>query len=355
VISGYNRMILDELSTLDPLRGFAEEILKAADRAAALTQQLLAFSRRQVVQPRVIGVNSVIAQTEKMLRRLIGEDVELSSSRGANLWHTLADPSQFEQILVNLVVNARDAMPDGGRLSIETLNVELDELGAGLVGAPKPGDYVVLRVSDDGVGMDEATRERVFEPFFTTKPVGKGTGLGLSTVYGVARQSEGGVAVNSQLGVGTTISVYLPRVEGDVLHEERPRHVAPTGTETILLCEDAPQVRDLAAQMLRRQGYGVVVAESPQHALELATENAFGLLVTDVVMPGMSGRELVRRLEEGGQRLPVLYSSGYSSTVIGEDDLVGAGRGFLQKPYSLYSLASAVREVLDQSGLTLAA
>ncbi len=354
-INGYSSLLLEEDLPEQVLRDI-EEIQGAGERGTALTRQLLAFSRKQTLRPVVVDMNEQLDDIEGLLRQLIGEDVAFVSSRAAGLWRTIVDPSQLEQVLVNLAVNARDAMPDGGTLMVETLNVELDDLAATFVGAPAAGDYVALRVSDSGTGMDEATIRRAFEPFFTTKPPGKGTGLGLSTVYGIARQSGGTVDITSQDGLGATVCVYLPRThEGADMQHERERRVPPTGAETVLLVEDSSPVRDLAAQMLRRQGYGVLVAESPEHALELGSSERVDLLVTDVVMPRISGRELVARLTDAGCDVPVLFCSGYSSAVVADDVLSGPSRSFLQKPFSLLGLATAVREVLDEAKLQAAA
>jgi two-component system, cell cycle sensor histidine kinase and response regulator CckA len=354
-INGYSSLLLGE-DLPEEIRHDVAEIQRAGERGAALTRQLLAFSRKQTLRPLVVDLNEQLDDVEGLLRQLLGEDVAFVSKRAAGLWRTVVDPSQIEQVLVNLAVNARDAMPEGGTLAVETLNAELDDLTAAYVGVPAPGDYVVLRVSDSGTGMDEETRRHAFEPFFTTKPAGKGTGLGLSTVYGIARQSGGGVDIESKLGMGTTFSVFLPRThDGAESAVDGDRRVAPTGSETILVVEDSTEVRDLAAQMLRRQGYGVLVAESSEHALELAHGCPLDLIVTDVVMPRMSGCELVERLIARGCRVPVLFCSGYSHAIVSDALLEGPSRGFLQKPFSLRGLAFAVRELLDAAKVADAA
>src|ERR1017187_7973097 len=270
VISGYNRMILDELSAMDPLRGYAEEVLKAADRAGALTNQLLAFSRRQIMRPRVVSVNAVLAQTEKMLRRLIGEDVELVMRLGADAGNIKADPLHVEQAVVNLAVNARDAMPLGGRLTIETENVCLDENYARTHMGVKPGEFVMIAVSDTGHGMDAEPRRRIFEPFFTTKEKGKGTGLGLATVYGIVKQAGGDIWVYSELGKGTTFKLYFPKVAEPASDLHGDRVAAPQGAETILVVEDEQGVRELTTKMLKRLGYNVLAAGSGAEALDIA-------------------------------------------------------------------------------------
>ncbi len=350
VISGYNRMILDELSAMDPLRGYAEEILKAADRAGALTNQLLAFSRRQIMQPRVISVNTVVGQTEKMLHRLIGEDVELVMRLGAGVGNIKADPGHVEQAVVNLAVNARDAMPLGGRLTIETENVHLDEHYARTHMGVSPGDFVLIAVSDTGHGMDAETRRRIFEPFFTTKEKGKGTGLGLATVYGMIKQTGGDIWVYSEPGRGTTFKLYFPRVaeptsdsaDGDASLAKR------AGGETVLVVEDEKAVRDLTVHMLQQLGYVILTASSGTEALEIgqAHEGTINLLLTDVVMPGMSGRKLADQLLEQRPGTKVLFLSGYTENTVVHHGVLDAGVNFLPKPFSRENLARKLREVL---------
>ncbi|HUI53748.1 MAG TPA: PAS domain S-box protein [Bryobacteraceae bacterium] len=350
VISGYNRMILDELSALDPLRGYAEEILKAADRAGALTNQLLAFSRRQIMQPRVINLNSVITQTEKMLRRLIGEDVELQFSLDADIGNIKADPGHVEQAIVNLAVNARDAMPLGGRLTIETANVFLDETYAKTHMGVKPGSFVMVAVSDTGHGMDAETRRRIFEPFFTTKEKGKGTGLGLATVYGIVKQTGGDIWVYSEPGQGTTFKLYFPRVAEQVT-ESSDGSGAPekqSGGETILVVEDEKSVRDLTVRILRQLGYTILTAASGAEALEIsqAHTGTIHLLLTDVVMPNMSGRQLADALTQNRPDTKVLFLSGYTENTVVHHGVLDAGVDFLPKPFTRENLAQKLRDVL---------
>ena len=349
VISGYNRMILDELSTLDPLRGYAEEILKAADRAGALTQQLLAFSRRQVMQPRVMSVNSVIAQTEKMLRRLIGEDVELQFGLSADAGNIKADPGHVEQAIVNLAVNARDAMPLGGRLGIETANVHLDENYARTHMGVTPGEFVMIAVSDNGTGMDAETRRRIFEPFFTTKEKGKGTGLGLATVYGIIKQAGGDIWVYSEPGRGTTFKLYFPRVSEAAAEAAATEAAADGGaTETILVVEDEKAVRDLTVRMLERLGYRILTAASGAEAIEISRGFAgtIHLLLTDVVMPNMSGRQLADQLALSRPDMKVLYLSGYTENTVLHHGVLDAGVEFLPKPFSREVLGRKLRDIL---------
>jgi PAS domain S-box-containing protein len=352
VIEGYNRMILDELSPLDPLRGCAEEIMKAADRAGALTNQLLAFSRRQVMQPRVMNVNTVIMRTEKMLRRLIGEDVEVRLHLGTEVGNIKADPSHIDQALVNLVVNARDAMPTGGLITVETANVHLDETYAKTHSGVVPGDFVMIAVSDNGHGMDAETRRRIFEPFFTTKAQGKGTGLGLATVYGIIKQSGGDIWVYSEQGKGTTFKLYFPRVDSAAAEiADSAPELQPTGSETVLLVEDEKAVRDLTAKMLQRLGYTVLVAGGGAEAIEIARSyiGPISLLLTDVVMPGMSGRQVADALSGARPGMKVMYLSGYTDNTVVHHGVLESGVNFLPKPFSREVLAKKLREVLSKA------
>ncbi len=350
-ILGYCELALERTPRSDPNHRDLEEILKAAERARSLTQQLLAFSRRQVLEPRVVDLNSIVADMGKMLRPMIGEDIDLVPRLHPDLWQVRVDPGQFEHAIVNLVVNARDAMPRGGKLTIETSNVDLDGTEASHRGVVKPGPYVLLAVSDTGEGMEAATLAHIFEPFFTTKAVGKGTGLGLSTVYGVVKQSNGYIWAYSEPGRGSTFKVYLPRVEEPVAVGEIAPTVGrvPHGSETILLVEDDDGVRELVAGVLRDRGYTVLMAHDGDQALEIATEHPRDIhaLVTDVVMPGMSGRQIAQRV--AGQRpgIRVLYMSGYTDDAIVRHGVLEVGAAFIQKPFSSAALARKVRDLFD--------
>lgn len=355
VILGYTDISKRNLNESDPLRRNLEEISKASERAASLTRQLLAFSRKQVMQPKVFDLNTVVNDLKKMLRRMIGEDIELRVSSPEDLGNIKADPVQLEQVIMNLVVNARDAMPKGGKLSIETSNVYLDESYARDHVSVEPGEYVMLAISDTGCGMDEETRLRIFEPFFTTKESGKGTGLGLSMVYGIVKQSGGNIWVYSEAGRGTTFKIYFPRVTAEAVEYKRSNGVVetPKGCETILLVEDAELVRTLARQVLETAGYRVLEAASAEAALKLCeTINGtrIDLLLTDVVMPGMSGNDMSKILIAKQPNMPVLYMSGYTDDAIVQHGVLEAGINFLQKPFSPGSLALKVREVLDHRG-----
>jgi PAS domain S-box-containing protein len=353
-INGYSDLALRRLDPEDPLRRSVEEIRKAGERAAALTRQLLAFSRKQVLQPLVLDLNSVVSDMERMLRRVIGEDVELGTALAHDLGSIKADPGQIEQVIMNLCVNARDAMPQGGRLTIETANVHLgEEHAARRAGDLAPGPYVVLRVTDTGLGMDERTRERIFEPFFTTKGAGKGTGLGLSTVYGIVKQSGGGVSVASEVGRGSTFEVYFPRV-GEGAREYR-RGTEPEGelrgTETVLLAEDEEMVRRLTREVLEIYGYRVLVAAGGGAALLICErhEGPIALLITDLVMPEMNGRELAARLASLRPEMKVLFMSGYTDASATGQGEFEDGSDFIQKPFTPVALARKVREVLDRA------
>jgi PAS domain S-box-containing protein len=351
VISGYTYVLLNQLGMGDPRRKKAEAIREATQRAATLTRQLLAFGRKQVLELKVIDLNAVVADISKLLRPLIGEDIEVVVNGAANLGRTKADPGQVEQVIMNLAVNARDAMPSGGKLIIETRNVDLDNSYQRAHANVKPGRYVMLAVSDTGCGMDPETQLRIFEPFFTTKEKGKGTGLGLSTVYGIVKQSGGYVFAYSELSRGTTFKIYLPRVD-EAAAEHLPEwhaRLALRGSESILLVEDEESVRELIAEALQAQGYNVLVAGNGQEALALAASAncRIDLMITDVVMPGMSGRELATRLVQSRSEMRVLYLSGYTEDAIVHHGVLDPGTAFLQKPFSLDALACKVREVLD--------
>ncbi|WP_447975046.1 ATP-binding protein [Nitrospira sp. Kam-Ns4a] len=353
IINGYSHLLLSRLAVNDPLRPDVEEIKQAGDRAAALTQQLLAFSRRQVLIPSVLDLNAVVSGMSSMVQRLLGEDIDLSTALAPALGHVRADRSQLEQVIMNLAVNARDAMPQGGKLTIETANVDIDDsFRHGQVVAP--GRYVLLAVSDTGQGMDEETKARVFEPFFTTKGLGKGTGLGLSTVYGIVRQSGGYIFVYSEPGKGSTFKIYLPRVDEAV--EPEPAALAdpglPRGNETILLVEDEPGVRMLVRDTLELQGYTVLEARHGIEALVLSSRHPgpVHLLLTDVVMPQMSGREVAAQLLAARPDVKVLYMSGYAENSVVHHGILDPGTAFLQKPFTPDVLVRRVREVLDGAG-----
>jgi len=348
-ILGYCHLILDEVPEEDPLRPDLLEIQSAGERAASLTRQLLAFSRRQMLQPQLVDINTLVQQLEKLLRRLISEDVELVTALAADLRPVMVDPASVEQILVNLAVNARDAMPSGGRLTIETANVELDDAAAAADSAMTPGAYVRIAVSDTGVGMDASTRARVFEPFFTTKEQGKGSGLGLATVYGMVKQSRGYIWVDSEPGRGATFKAYLPAT-AQPSGNQAPANEAgdAVGSETVLLVEDEDAVRALAREVLRRHGYVVLEARHGVDALRVAERHPdeIHLLVADVVMPHMSGRELAERLATVRPAMKILFMSGYADHTLVHDD-VTPNAAFLQKPFTPEVLARRVRRILD--------
>jgi PAS domain S-box-containing protein len=355
IISGYSQLIMNALQPGDPNHYAAEQILKAGERAATLTQQLLAFSRRQVLQPRVLDLNKLVTALSTMLRRLIGEDIDLQLVLRPDLGMVSADPGQIEQVLMNLVVNARDAMPKGGTVTIETANVELDESYSGRHLAVKPGPYAQIAVSDNGGGMDEATQARLFEPFFTTKGVGRGTGLGLSTVFGIVKQSGGNLDVYSVPNRGTSVKVYLPRIEqpATVEAESRRRQVA-SGSETVLLVEDDEMVRHLVSETLVRAGYKVMDTSDPLEARRLSDsyQGPIHLLIADVVMPKVSGRALAEELRARRNGMKVLYMSGYTDHAIVNTGILRKEVAFLQKPFTPAALTEKVREVLENSGRT---
>lgn len=351
VITGHCDLLVWESDVDEAVREEIEPIKLAADRATDLTQQLLAFSRKQVLQPRVLDLNAVLSEIEKMLRRLIGEHIELMTILRPGLPRIRADRGQIEQVVVNLAVNARDAMPDGGALTLETCEVVVDEEGSKAHPGLERGKYVLFTVHDTGIGMDEATRARIFEPFFTTKTHGTGTGLGLSTVYGIVKQSDGFVYVTSEIGKGATFSVYLPAVEQEVepavvVEQERLDH----GKETILLVEDEALVRELVGDVLARFGYTVLVADGPHRALDLARDHdgAIHLLFTDLVMPGMNGQQLAAELTESRPTTRVLFMSGYTNDPAFNLSIREGEKAFLDKPFSAKALGRKVREVLDE-------
>jgi len=349
VISGYTEVILSKLDVDDPLHEKGRAIQQAADRATTLTRQLLAFSRKQLLELKVVDVNTIVEDMERLLRPLIGENIELITRLASEAGHTRADAGQLEQVLMNLVVNAKDAMPDGGKIIIQTQNIAADEGHGRGPTFIRPGNYVLLSVTDTGMGMDKETQSRIFEPFFTTKELGKGTGLGLSTVYGIVKQSGGYVLVQSELGRGSTFQIYLPRVEEVVQNHDAPLPHAPAGgSETVLLVEDEDSVRELVRDTLIGKGYRVIEAANGEAGLAVAARHpgTIDLVITDVVMPGMGGREMVNRLIETHSKIKVLYLSGYTEDAVVAEGAAQSGTAFLQKPFTLLHLSRKVREVL---------
>ncbi|HUE83350.1 MAG TPA: response regulator [Pyrinomonadaceae bacterium] len=350
-IIGYSDLTMRRLAEDNPLHRNLAEIKKAGERASALTRQLLAFSRKQVLQPRVFDLNAVVTDLERMLHPTIGEDVALKTILEANLGNVKADPGQMEQVIINLAVNARDAMPNGGKLLIETANVYLDESYARQHVSVVPGHYILLAITDSGTGIDEETKQHIFEPFFTTKEAGKGTGLGLSTVYGIIKQSGGNIWVYSEPGKGTTFKIYLPRVteKAENYKTDMESVEAPAGTETILVVEDEQLVRDLALEVLSSLGYNLLHANNGRAALELCQEyrEKIDLLLTDVVMPEISGRELANRLKALHPEMEILFMSGYTHDAIVHHGVLDEATHFMQKPFSPKGLALHVRRALD--------
>lgn len=353
VINGYSELLLQDMDENHPQRPLLTEIKSAGERAASVTHQLLAFSRKQVLQPRQVILNEQVASLTKMLRRLIGEHIHLQTQLSPDLWPVLADVGQLEQVIMNLAINARDAMPHGGELRIDTRNVTVTERDVAHPRELMPGQYVLLSVTDNGCGMDEATQARVFDPFFTTKGEGKGTGLGLAVVYGIVKQSGGHIDVRSAVGQGTTFSIYLPRLQNGVDESvySRPNSAEiPRGTETILLVEDEECVRRLTRQTLQSCGYQVLEAADGNEALQISAAHAgpIHLMITDVIMPHLGGRQLAAQLLSQRPTLKVLYVSGYTADTLTADDLGGVGTAFLQKPFNAVMLTQKVRSVLDQ-------
>jgi len=350
IVMGNADLTLMDMPEDDPIRESVIQIREAGGRAASLTRQILAFSRRQIVEPVVLNLNELALGVDKMLRRIIGEDVDLETVLGSDLGRVEADPGQLEQVMMNLAVNARDAMPGGGKLTIETANVELDREYARNHFAVTPGSYVMLAVSDTGMGMTEEVRSQIFEPFFTTKEVGKGTGLGLSTVYGIVKQADGHIWVYSEPGKGATFKIYLPRVEkaGQALKQVDTMPESLQGSETVLVVEDDPQLRNMAFKILERHGYTVLVAEGGQPAIQIAETygEKIDLVVTDVVMPEMSGKEAAERIKTLRPDIKVLFMSGYTDNAIVHHGILDRDIAFLQKPFTPNGLARKVKEVL---------
>jgi two-component system cell cycle sensor histidine kinase/response regulator CckA len=350
VIIGYGEILQERMEASNPLAPCVEEILGAGRRAASLTRQLLAFSRQQVLTPKVVDLNRIIADTERMLRRLIGEDVELRTILDSSLTTVKADQGQIEQVILNLSVNARDAMPAGGKVTIKTEHAVIDELAARQYSYPfKPGPYVLLTVTDTGVGMDAATQTHIFEPFFTTKDKGKGTGLGLATVYGVVKQSDGYIEVHSEIGAGTTFKIYLPRVDEPVDPGKDLPSATPSlhGDETILLVEDEDSLRRLTHHVLKILGYTVLEASNGGEGCRVSAEHQgkIDLVLTDVIMPGMNGPTLTQQLGTSRPEIKILYMSGHTGQAVGHG-VLPAGSNFLQKPFTRDNLAHKVREAL---------
>ncbi len=349
IISGYSQMLLAGMNTGHPERNGVEQILKASERAADLTRQLLAFSRRQVVQPKVVNLNGILNGMSTMLRRLIGEHIDLKIITASDLGSVRADAGQVDQLVMNLVVNARDAMSRGGMLMMETRNVNLDEGYVNQHLTVRAGRYVMLSVTDTGIGMDEKTRSQVFDPFFTTKGEGYGTGLGMSTVYGIVKQGGGAVDLYSEPGKGTVVKIYFPRVD-EAAHVEEPAEAkVDGGRETILLVEDEEAVRRLVRATLEKHGYQVLVAPSGAQALIRSKEHVgkIDLLITDMVMPEMNGRDVSRRIRRLRKDIAVLYMSGYTDLSLQHTGKLASGMQFLQKPFTPTVLARKVREMLD--------
>ncbi len=351
VIMGYTELAMDNVDSQNPLHSILKEILSAAHRSSEITRQLLAFARKQTISPKVLDLNETVESTLKMLRRLIGEDIDLQWIPRARLWPVKIDPAQVDQMLANLCVNARDAITGVGRITIETDNVTVDKTLQREHPEFSPGDFVLLSVTDNGCGMDKQTLDNIFEPFFTTKEVGKGTGLGLATVYGIVQQNGGFIHVSSEEGKGATFRVYLPRQErewkssGSELGAEIPLSQG----ETVLLVEDEPAILNMSKKMLERLNYRVLTATKPDGALQLAHEHGLtiDLLLTDVIMPRMNGRELAQRLQASCPQMKTLFMSGYTADIIARHGVLEEGVHFIQKPFPLKNLAHKIRSVLN--------
>jgi signal transduction histidine kinase/ActR/RegA family two-component response regulator len=348
VINGYNQMALDDLPSDHPLRENLAEVRDASERAAALTQQLLAFSRKQLISPTVLNINESVVQIEKMLQRLIGEDVDLRTHLAPDLGNVLADSGQLQQVIMNLAVNSRDAMPGGGSLLIETRNVHVDGTYVTEYAEVRQGPYVMVGVTDSGVGMTREVQAQLFQPFFTTKPQGVGTGLGLATVYGIVKQAGGWIWVYSEVGRGSTFKIYLPIIDQPATPVQAIPKTDVRGTETILVVEDQADVRKLTVKALKKLGYKVHSASRPDEALALAQSfpEPIHLLLTDVVMPGMTGRDLADRMAKLLPGLPILFMSGYTDDAIVQYGVLDPGVAYIAKPFTADSLGQKVRETL---------
>ena len=352
VIIGCSDLMLPRLGSSAPLRPYLLEIKGAGERAAVLTRQLLAFSRKQIFEPKVVDLNQIVANMGSMLLRLIGEHIDLIVAPGSELWPVKADPSQIEQVIMNLTINARDAMPDGGKLTIETCNVDLDEEYASRHIVSNPGPYVMMAISDTGHGIDHATQARIFEPFFTTKEQGKGTGMGLAIVYGIVKQSNGFIWVYSELEQGASFKVYLPRYVGtsETTDVESRQNMKPAqGSETILLVEDESAIRRLLTELLKYSGFTILQADNGVEALQVADQHAgpIHLLITDIVMPQMSGRVLAEQLIVRRPDMKVLYISGYEANAIVHQGILDEGAPFLPKPFSNDALLKKIHKLLN--------
>ncbi len=350
VINGYSDVLIGSLHPDDPSQHFLSMIKEAGEQSASLTNQLLAFSKNQLLSPKAINLNEVVHKVEKMLRRIIGEDIQLFTSLHPDLGSVMADQTQIEQILLNLAVNSRDAMPQGGKLTIETKNIDLDASYAKTHEGVRPGAHVMLAVTDSGVGMPEEVRRHIFEPFFTTKGVGKGTGLGLSVVHGIVKQCEGSIEVYSEPGQGTCFKIYLPQIARSVITEmpAADTNALPRGSETILLVEDEANVREFARHVLQGYGYTILVAGNAKEASRINSQHKtpIHLLMTDVVMPGTGGRALAKQLQSTRPEMKVLFMSGYTEDAVVRHGILHEEVNFLQKPYSPLALAQKVRDVL---------
>jgi len=350
-IQGYTELIMQAVPQNDPMQDDLSEILKAASQAASLTKQLLGFSRNQVIAPKIVDLNGLISFSRKMLSRVIGEDIQLEFIPGMDLGSIKVDPNQIDQILINLTVNARDAMPNGGKLIIKTSNFTLDENCFELYSEAEAGKYAILTVMDSGCGMDDKTKSRIFEPFFTTKEKGKGTGLGLSTVYGIVKQNKGFINVQSDPGIGTSFNIFIPCAEGEPVSIMKPTvNALPKCEETVLVVEDEKALLNLMEKLLTKQGYHVLASNSPGDAIELCKKNQekIHLVLTDVVMPLMNGMELYEKIKCIKHDIKVLYMSGYMGDIITNHGVLEEGASFIQKPFTMESLAKKVREILDK-------